>query len=32
MIPAIEPAELMHGTLARGPFSREGWIFEIKYR
>jgi bifunctional non-homologous end joining protein LigD len=30
-LPPIEPDDLMHGVLARAPFSREGWIFEIKY-
>jgi bifunctional non-homologous end joining protein LigD len=30
-LPVIEPSDLMHGVLARAPFSREGWIFEIKY-
>jgi bifunctional non-homologous end joining protein LigD len=31
VIPTIEAADLMLATLARAPFSREGWIFEIKY-
>ena len=31
-IPLIEATDLMHATLARKPFSREGWIFELKYK
>jgi bifunctional non-homologous end joining protein LigD len=30
-IPLIDAKELMLATLARAPFSREGWIFELKY-
>jgi bifunctional non-homologous end joining protein LigD len=31
MIPPIDHTHLMLATLARAPFTREGWIFEIKY-
>lgn len=31
MLLSLEAADLMHGTPAPGPFSREGWIFEVKY-
>ncbi|MDR5806546.1 DNA ligase [Caballeronia sp. LZ001] len=31
MLLSLDGADLMHGTLAPGPFSREGWIFEVKY-
>jgi bifunctional non-homologous end joining protein LigD len=30
-LPAIEPSDMMHGVRVRAPFSRDGWIFEIKY-
>ncbi|MGP8437843.1 ATP-dependent DNA ligase [Paraburkholderia fungorum] len=31
MLPIINAPDLMLATLGRAPFSREGWIFEIKY-
>jgi hypothetical protein len=31
-IPVIDAKDLMLATLARKPFSREGWIFELKYK
>ncbi|WP_244832530.1 DNA ligase [Caballeronia sp. TF1N1] len=31
MLPPIDAADLMLATLTRTPFSRAGWIFEIKY-
>jgi bifunctional non-homologous end joining protein LigD len=30
-LPIIEPGDMMHGVRVRAPFSRDGWIFEIKY-
>ena len=27
----ISPADLCHPTIARAPFTREGWIFELKH-
>ena len=27
----IAPADLCHPTIARAPFTREGWIFELKH-
>lgn len=31
MIPPLDHTALMLATLAKAPFSREGWIYEIKY-
>jgi bifunctional non-homologous end joining protein LigD len=28
---AITPADLCHPAIARAPFTREGWIFELKH-
>jgi hypothetical protein len=30
-LPTIEPGDLMHGVRVHAPFSRDGWIFKIKY-
>jgi bifunctional non-homologous end joining protein LigD len=30
-VPLIDAKDLMHATLKRAPFSREGWLFELKY-
>ncbi|WP_268808281.1 hypothetical protein [Caballeronia humi] len=29
-IPLIEAKDLMLATLGRTPFSRDGWLFELK--
>jgi bifunctional non-homologous end joining protein LigD len=32
IIPLIDGSDLMLATLHRAPFSREHWIFELKYK
>jgi bifunctional non-homologous end joining protein LigD len=31
VVPLIDAADLMLATLSRAPFSREGWLYELKY-